>query len=132
VAVVAPVSEVEAAVKDGYKRQFLLQGLIISIIVLAASTLIFIEKRWSRVLELKVRVRTEALKRSEEKYRSLVESAEDFIFTVNLAGKFQSMNSFTANFFGGSSREFLGKRLSTLFFSRKSGRKTANAGPAGI
>ena len=29
VAVVAPVSEVEAAVKDGYKRQFLLQGLII-------------------------------------------------------------------------------------------------------
>ncbi len=115
VAVVAPVSEVEAAVKDGYKRQFLLQGLIITIIVLAASTLIFIEKRWSRVLELKVRVRTEALKRSEEKYRSLVESAEDFIFTVNLEGKFQSMNSFTATFFGGGPRDFLGKDLAVLF-----------------
>ena len=115
VAVVAPVSEVEAAIKDGYKRQFLLQGLIITIIVLAASTLIFIEKRWSRVLELKVRERTGALKRSEEKYRSLVESAEDFIFTVNLEGKFQSMNSFTATFFGGSPRDFLEKHLAVLF-----------------
>ncbi|MEE4263277.1 MAG: ATP-binding protein [Desulfobacteraceae bacterium] len=115
VAVVAPVSEVEAAVKDGYQRQFLLQGLIITIIVLAASTLIFIEKRWSRVLELKVSARTEALQRSEEKYRSLVESAEDFIFTVNFEGKFQSMNSFTATFFGGSPRDFMGKELAVLF-----------------
>jgi PAS domain S-box-containing protein len=96
VAVVAPVSEVEGAVKKGYKNQLLLQGLIIAIIVLSAATLLFIEKRWSGVLELKVSERTEELKRSEEKYRSLVESA-------------------AGDFFGGSKRDFLGKHLSELF-----------------
>jgi PAS domain S-box-containing protein len=115
VAVVAPLSEVEAAVKAGYKRLFLLQGLIFTIIVLGASAPIFIEKRWSKILEQKVKIRTEAFKRSEEKYRSLVESAEDFIFSLNFAGHFQSMNSFTANFFGGSLQDFLGKHLSFLF-----------------
>jgi two-component system NtrC family sensor kinase len=114
-AVVAPLSEVEAAVKAGYKRLFLLQGLIFATIVLGASALIFVEKRWSKILEQKVKIRTEAFKRSEEKYRSLIESAEDFIFTVNFEGHFQSMNSFTANFFGGSLQDFLGEHLSFLF-----------------
>jgi two-component system NtrC family sensor kinase len=114
-AVVAPVSEVAGAVKMGYKTQFLLQGLIVAIIVMAASTLIFIEKRWSGVLERKVSERTEELKRSEEKYRSLVESAEDFIFTVDEKGFFVTMNSFTADFFGGSKGDFIGKHLSTIF-----------------
>ena len=41
----------------------------------------------------------EALRKSEEKYRSLVESAEDFIFTVDESGCFQSLNNFTANFY---------------------------------
>ena len=119
VAMVAPVLEVETFIKSGYRRQYLLQILILLIIILGASTLILMEKRWSKILGKKVKIRTEALQRSEEKYRSLVESAEDFIFTVNLAGNFQSMNSFTANFFGGSPDEFLGKHLSTLFFPAK-------------
>jgi len=115
VAVVAPVSEVESAVKKGYRNQLFVQGLIISIILLAAATLIFIEKRWSGVLEQKVSERTEELKRSEEKYRSLVESAEDFIFTVDEKGFLLTMNSFTADFFGGSKDNLLGKHLSALF-----------------
>jgi two-component system, NtrC family, sensor kinase len=115
VAVVAPVSEVEGAVKKGNKNQLVLQGLIIAIVILAAATLIFTEKRWSDVLELKVSERTEALKRSEEKYRSLVESAEDFIFTVDEKGFLLTLNSFTADFFGASKHDFLGKHLSDLF-----------------
>ena len=115
VAVVAPVSEIEEAVHRGYLRQFLLQGLIIVVIVLGAWTILFFEMRWSRVLEEKVQQRTEQLKISEEKYRSLVESAEDFIFTVDSEGIFQSMNSFTANFFGGHPGDFLGKDLSRIF-----------------
>jgi len=55
------------------------------------------------------------LKKSEEKYRSLVESAEDFIFTVDVDGHFQSMNSFTAIFFGGRPEDFIGRGLSSLF-----------------
>ena len=115
VAVVAPVSEIEGAVHKGYSRQHLLQGLIFFAILLGASAVLFFEIRWSRVMEKKVVQRTEDLKKSEEKYRSLVESAEDFIFTVDSEGIFQSMNSFTANFFGGPSEEFLNKDLSSLF-----------------
>ncbi|MBW1702450.1 MAG: PAS domain S-box protein [Deltaproteobacteria bacterium] len=115
VAVVAPISEIEGAIRKGYLRQFLLQGLVILAIVLGTSAILFFEMRWSRVLEKRVNRRTEDLKKSEEKYRSLVESAEDFIFTVDSDGNFQSMNSFTANFFGGRAEEFLGKGLSSLF-----------------
>ena len=115
VAVVAPNSEIEDAVRKGYLRQFLLQGLVILVILLGAAAVLLFEMRWSRTLEEKVNRRTEELKKSEEKYRSLVESAEDFIFTIDAEGRFQSMNSFTANFFGGPAKAFLGKDLSTLF-----------------
>ena len=114
VAVVAPVSEVAGTVKKGYQNQMLLQGFILAIVLLAATFLIFIEKRWSGVLEQTVSERTEELKRSEEKYRSLVESAEDFIFTVDEKGVLVTMNSFTADFFGGSKSDFIGKHLSIL------------------
>jgi len=115
VAVVAPNSEIEDAVRKGYLRQFLLQGLVILVILLGAAAVLLFEMRWSRTLEEKVNRRTEELKKSEENYRSLVESAEDFIFTVDAEGRFQSMNSFTANFFGGPAEAFLGKDLSSLF-----------------
>jgi len=115
VAVAAPTSEIEDAVHRGYLRQFLLQGLVIFAILFAAGAVLFFEMRWSRALEKRVRRRTEELKKSEEKYRSLVESAEDFIFTVDFEGHFQSMNSFTAIFFGGRPEDFIGRGLSSLF-----------------
>ncbi len=115
VAVVAPVSEIEGAIHKGYLVQFLLQGFIILAILLSTSAILFFEMRWSRFLEERVKKRTEDLKKSEEQYRSLVESAEDFIFTIDPDGKFQSMNSFTASFFGGRAEEFLGKDISSLF-----------------
>jgi len=115
VAVVAPTSEIEDAVQRGHIRQVLLQGLVIFAILFAAVAVLFFEMRWSRALEKRVGQRTEELKKSEEKYRSLVESAEDFIFTVDSDGKFQSMNSFTAVFFGGRAEDFIGRGLSSLF-----------------
>lgn len=114
VAVVAPISEVEDAVHQTSLQLFLLQGLVIVFVLFGSATILFFERRWSRLLEKKVSRRTEELKKSEEKYRSLVESAEDFIFTVDAEGKFQSMNSFTAKFFGGYAEDFLGKHLSSL------------------
>jgi two-component system, NtrC family, sensor kinase len=115
VAVVVPTSEIEDSVQQSYLRLFFLQGLVIMVIFVSAGALLVFEKRWSRILERRVDQRTEELKKSEEKYRSLVESAEDFIFTVDHEGFFQSMNSFTANFFGGRPEEFIGKTLSALF-----------------
>ncbi|MBN2124277.1 MAG: PAS domain S-box protein [Deltaproteobacteria bacterium] len=118
VALAAPISEIEDAVRKGMFRQFLLQGLTILVIVLGGATILVFELRWSRTLENRVARRTEDLKKSEEKYRSLVESAEDFIYTVDSKGVFLSMNSFTANFFGGSPGDFIGKGLSGLFPER--------------
>ena len=115
VAVVAPTSEIEETVHRAYLRLFLLQGLVILVILVGASAILFFEKRWARALETRVDQRTEELKRSEEKYRSLVESAEDFIFTVDSEGLFQSMNSFTASFFGGRPEQFIDKGLASLF-----------------
>ena len=115
IAVVAPISEIEDAVQKVSLRQFLMMGLVILIISLGAAAILFFEMRWTRRLENKVDKRTEELKRSEEKYRSLVESAEDFIFTIDSEGHLQSVNSFTANFFGGCQEDFLGKPLSSIF-----------------
>ena len=115
IAVTAPVSEVEQAVKSGYMRLFFFLGLIVAVILIGAVSIIYVEKGWSGLLEQKVESRTAELKRSEERYRSLIESAEDFIFTVDANGRFQSMNSFTANFFGGGCEDFLGKDLYHLF-----------------
>ncbi len=115
VAVAAPTSEIEETVHRAYLRLFLLQGLVIFVILVGASAILFFEKQWARALENRVDRRTEELKRSEEKYRSLVESAEDFIFTVDEEGIFQSMNTFTAGFFGGRPEQFIGKGLASLF-----------------
>ncbi|MBC2709576.1 MAG: PAS domain S-box protein [Desulfosarcina sp.] len=115
VAVVAPILEIEDAVRKGYLVQFVMQGLIILAVGSGASFIIFFERRWSRRLGETVARRTEAFKRSEERYRSLVESAEDFIFTVDPGGTLKSINSFTAKFFGGRPDDFIGEHLSKLF-----------------
>ncbi len=113
VAVVAPESEVKDALQRGHFRLILLQGVVIMAVVLGAGAIIWLENRWSRILEARVLAKTEALAKSEEKYRSLVESAEDFIFTVDCEGQFQSLNTFTANFFGGPPERFIGRPLSS-------------------
>ena len=115
VAVVAPVSEIEDALKRRETWQYFLQGGIILVILLSAGVILFFMMRWSRYLENTVEEKTRDLKKSEEKYRSLVESAEDFIFTVDVDGNLQSLNSFTAHFFGGHPEDFIGKPLKNLF-----------------
>jgi two-component system, NtrC family, sensor kinase len=115
VAVVAPVFEIEAAVRQIHRWQALLQGLVMIVIVTAAGFVLFFEIRWSQRLEKTVRTRTLSLKRSEENYRSLVESAEDFIFTLDRRGKLLSVNSFTATCFGSSPEEMVGYGLEQLF-----------------
>ena len=115
IAVVAPVLEIEGLVKAANNRQLLLQLLILAAIVAAASAILLFEKKWSRFLELEVSERTHALRHSEEKYRSLIESAEDFIFTIDIDGVFKSINPFAAGIFEKSPSDCLHKPLSSLF-----------------
>jgi PAS domain S-box-containing protein len=89
--------------------------VVVLSVILGASAIIWLENRWSSVLEAKVLAKTDALVKSEEKYRSLVESAEDLIFTVDREGRFQSLNTFTATFFGGAPEAFIGRPLSSAF-----------------
>ena len=115
IAVVAPVFEIEEAIKNKYMDQFFVQLAVIFAIIAGASIIMFFEVKWSRRMENEASRQTEELVKSEAKYRSLVESAEDFIFTVDPRGKFQSMNSFTSNFFKSRADDHIGKELSSLF-----------------
>ena len=80
----------------------------------AAAALLLFEVRFSRRLQKLVDVRTRALKRSEERYRLLIESAEDFIFTLNAAICLKSVNSYTANFFGSDAEQLIERPLADL------------------
>lgn len=114
VAVVAPIHEIASAVGQVHRWQLLLQGLTILAVVAAAAALLMFEIRFSGRLERLVDLRTRALKRSEERYRLLIESAEDLIFTLNEQTCLQSVNSYTANFFGSDAERLIGRPLADL------------------
>lgn len=114
VAVVAPTHEIANAVGQIHRWQMTLQGLIILVVAGAAGVLILFEIRFSRRLEKLVNSRTQALKRSEEKYRLLVESAEDLILTLDETARLKSVNSYTAHFFGSDAELLVDRPLSDL------------------
>jgi two-component system, NtrC family, sensor kinase len=115
VAVVAPISEVEEAIHNIQIRQFLFQFFIISIILLGAFSLISVMAKWSSSLKREVAVRTTELKKSEQKYRSLVENAEDIIFTLDREGKFLSINSYGCKFLGRTSDQIISHNIAEIF-----------------
>jgi len=122
VAVVAPLSEVEGTVHSVYLRQLYIQGVIVLAIVFGSIYVINFERRWARVLEEEVTKKTEyltktldKLEKSEEKYRTLVESAEDLIFALDEEGNYLSMNRYAARFFQGDPRDLIGKSMYDLF-----------------
>jgi PAS domain S-box-containing protein len=107
VAVVAPVVEIEGLIHGISKRHLLLQALIILLILLGSAIVVVYEFRWSKALELEVSRQTEDLRRyarelerSEANYRSLIDGAEDLIFTLDKAGKLVMVNLHTARIFG--------------------------------
>jgi PAS domain-containing protein len=83
VAVVAPVSEVEEAIHNIQISQLVFQFFIIGIILLGALSLISVMAKWSTALKQEVSRQTKELKKSEQRYRSLIENAEDIIFTID-------------------------------------------------
>ena len=114
-AVVAPTHEIADALGQIHRWQLMIQGLMLLVVAAAAGALFLFEIRFSRRLENLVTARTQALKRSEEKYRLLIESAEDFIFTLDKAARLKSVNSYTAHFFGSDAEHLVDRPLSDLF-----------------
>lgn len=99
----------------GCNNLFWLHGIgILALFAGLASALLYDQWRFSE-LQRRVADRTGDLKRCEERYRTLVESADDFIFTVDSSGRFRSLNSFTAAFLGGSASDFIKKPVSAFF-----------------
>lgn len=122
IAVVAPMSEIEDPIHFIYTRQFYIQGVIIFVIIFGSIYVINFERRWAKTLEDEITNKTEDLKKSlekleksEEKYRTLVESAEDLIFTVDEKGNYLSVNRCAAHFFGRGPNELIGKNMYDLF-----------------
>jgi two-component system NtrC family sensor kinase len=118
VAVVAPISEVEDAVHALYIRQSLIQGTFTAAVLIIFTFLIANERAWLKTLEFKVKETTKdlghyarRLERSEERYRSLVESAEDMIYTLDKDCKILSVNQYLGGLFGGHAGELIGKSL---------------------
>jgi PAS domain S-box-containing protein len=115
VAVVAPASEVEGAIHSIQTRQFSLQAIIFVIILFGGLFINFMILSWSNILEQEVAKKTAELKKSEQRYKSLVENAEDIIFTVDYNGNFLSVNKYGAQFFNRSEEEVIGDNLSEIF-----------------
>jgi two-component system, NtrC family, sensor kinase len=112
VAVVAPISEVEGAIHSINVRQFYLQAIIVSVILFGGLFINFMILTWSNTLGQEVTKKTIELKKSEQRYKSLVENAEDLIFTVDYNGNFLSINKYSAHLFNRNEGEIIGRNLS--------------------
>jgi two-component system NtrC family sensor kinase len=115
VAVVAPTDEVYGTIHSLYIRQFLIQGILIFALILAACAVIYYEMRWSVELQREVDNTTTNLRRSREQYKSVVENARDFIFLTDEKGTFISANTAAARAFGIPAAGIAGKSLSGFF-----------------
>ncbi|MFH0845752.1 MAG: PAS domain S-box protein, partial [Pseudomonadota bacterium] len=118
VAVVAPISEVEDAINSVYQRQSLMQGAFILAAVIVLSLFIAVERAWLRTLEHVVHEKTsdleeyaDRLRRSEESYRTLIDSADDLIYTVDQEGKILSVNQYYKRLTGKEPRDIIGENI---------------------
>ncbi len=70
-------------------------------------------------LEREVKEESKRLKEFEAKYKTLVESAGDAIFTVDPKGNCISMNRIAARIIGGNPTDFVGKNIYELFSKKE-------------
>ncbi len=114
VAVCAPEKEVSKVVHYLYLKQFIIQGSLIFTLIWLGLLLLSMEKRFRTTLEEEVVRKTIFLRKSEERYRLLIESADDLILTLDLSGKILSLNQATANFFNKKPEEIIGQRFDVI------------------
>ncbi len=115
VAVVAPTDEVMGTIHSLYVRQFLIQGLLIFALLCAGVAIIYYELRWSVELQQEVDRTTADLRRSQKRYKSVVENARDLIFLVDEGGAFLNSNTAAARVFGVPAAGINKKKLEDFF-----------------
>ena len=115
VAVAAPISEVEGVIHSLYVRQMNFQLMVVLALIAGGLSIIFSELRYGKALRKEVQRAISDLKESEERYKKLIESAEDIIATIDEDGKIYSINPYGAAQFGKTSDELLGHNLLDLF-----------------
>ncbi len=101
VAVVAPATEIDKVIHTPYLWQFIMQGFIIFAIILGSLSIIGFEWQYTKTLKTEVENKTKDLQRSEERYKKLVEGAQDIIFSADREGRFLSLNQYGAKFLSG-------------------------------
>jgi PAS domain S-box-containing protein len=118
VAVVAPISEVNDAIHTVYIRQAMIQGSFTAAVVIIFLFLMMYERAWLKTLEKEVKEKTidieryaDKLKRSEESYRSLIESADDMIYTIDKECKILSINRYFADLIEKKDEEIVGHNI---------------------
>ncbi|MDQ7031701.1 MAG: ATP-binding protein [Desulfonauticus sp.] len=99
IAVCAPVKEVSAVIQRLYLKQLIIQGSLVLVLIGVGILGLSLERRFNQTLKQEVERKTKALKKSEEKYRLLIESADDLILTIDLNGNITSCNKATLIFF---------------------------------
>jgi PAS domain S-box-containing protein len=121
VAVVAPMSEVQGAVQKVYLRQATIQVAFTVAVVIVLFFLRSYEMLWVRTLEREVETKTGALEKyagrlkdSEERYRSLVESADDLICTLDGNCRVLSMNDFWSRLTGQPVEAVIGRHVADV------------------
>ncbi|MGD9074851.1 MAG: ATP-binding protein [Desulfobacteraceae bacterium] len=121
VAVVAPIIEVEDAVQSVYIRQSMIQGVFIAAVVIVLGVFIILGRFWMRTLEHMVEEKTSDLEsyakrlmRSEARYRSLIESADDMIYTLDEDCKVLSVNQYYKRLTGKEADEVIGRNITDI------------------
>jgi PAS domain S-box-containing protein len=118
VAVVAPISEVNDAIHTVYIRQAMIQGSFTAAVVIIFLFLMMYERTWLKTLEKEVKEKTidieryaDKLKRSEESYRSLIESADDMIYTMDKECNILSINRYFADLVEQRDEKIVGQNI---------------------
>lgn len=121
VAVVAPISEVEEAIHNVYVRQSVIQGTFTAAVLIIFIFLIANERAWLKTLQHEVQEKTKdleryamRLRRSEARYRSLIESADDMIYTIDEQYNILSMNKYCAHLTGQRVEDVVGRNVMDL------------------
>jgi PAS domain S-box-containing protein len=120
VAVVAPISEVEGAIGEIQARQNILEGIIIFAVIAGGIMTFTLLVRLSSSLKEEVQRKTEELRQSENQYASLVEHANDIIFTVDRNANFLTINKAGVDFFNRTKEEIIGHNIGTICFNEES------------
>ncbi len=114
IAVCAPENEIHESIRKLYIKEFFVQGTLILALIFIGISVIATERKFRMVLQREIVKKTQTLQESEERYRLLIESADDLILTLDEAGRIISINKATTLFFDRDNKFLLNESFSSV------------------